>query len=166
MASVWWAQQRSIRDIHLYKPYPVTDHCALWWQQWHSGSFLITSWDCYFSSRDWRKISLHIFNAIRWWSLLKTELRWKAVMQMCHIMVALSLYPFVWYDRSTAIIFKCSLYYCKPVTWNIHYFICFMPSEISLNLSLKPLSSSEEREYIYINSSPVILCFLEEQELA
>lgn len=107
------------------------------------------SGDCCFSSRDGLKISLHILNSSSWWSLLKTELRWKAVMQMCHITVALSLCIFVWYGGSTAINFRCSLYYCRVVTWSIYYFICFMPSEISLNLSLEMLFSSEERVYLH-----------------
>lgn len=82
---------------------------------------------CYFfSRRGWQKILLHMLNAVSWWSLLKTEPRWKPVMQMCHITVALSLYSFVWYGRSTAIIFTCSLYCCRAVTWSIYCFICFM----------------------------------------
>lgn len=106
------------------------------------------SGDCCSSSRDGLEISLHILNSSSWWSLLKTELRWKAVMQMCHITVVLSLCFFLWYNRSTAINFKCSLHCCGAVTWNIYYFICFMPSEISLNLSLETLFSSEEGVYL------------------
>lgn len=104
---------------------------------------------CCFSTRDGLKISLHTPNSSSWWSLLKTELRWKAVMQMCHITVVLSLHFFLGYSRSTAINFKCSLHCCRAVTWNIYYFICFMPSEISLNLSLETLFSSEERVYLH-----------------
>lgn len=68
---------------------------------------------------------------------------------MCHITLVLSLRFFLWYGRSTAINFKCSLHCCRVVTWNIYYFICFTPSEISLNLSLETLFSSEERVYLH-----------------
>lgn len=114
------------------------------WQQWHSGGFLIAA-----SPVEGLKISLHIPNSSSWRSLLKTELRWKAVMQMCHITVMLSLHFFLRYGRSTAINFKCSLHCFRAVTWNIYYFICFMPSEISVNLSLETLFSSEERGYLH-----------------
>lgn len=106
------------------------------------------SGDCCFSSRGWWKISLHVLNAVSWLSLLRTELRWKAVMQMCHITVALFSIPL--YDMADPQqLFLNAVSITAVVTWKVYYFICFIPSEISLDLSLKPLSSSEERVYLH-----------------